>query len=322
MIAYDFSKAFDKMDHSLLLEKLSNFKSIRRQFCEWLCSYLTNRKQRVRVNNSYSNMIDITSGIPQGSILSPLLFSLFLSDLAVLNPGKAHMIKYADDTTLLFAIDNTNDLILLKEEMNHIAMWTTTNKMEINDTKSKLLYFTKRNTYTCILPTEIFSIKAVTTLKILGVTFQKNLNFEEHFKLIVRRASQRLYFLRILKNNLPTEKIWMVFNGLIRSILEYAAPLFISLPRTVCKQIESIQKRAHKIVCGINCNCILVTLEKRRIDLAMRLFDSIYKHQHPLSKYGLPKPKKRFQMPIIRTNVRRDSFFIKCAIIKDNIHIN
>ena len=187
--------------------------------------------------------------------------------------------------------------------------------MKINYSKSKLLYFTKRNTSACILPTEIFSVKAVTVLKVLGVTFEKNLTFEEHFKSVVRRASQRLYFLRILKDTLTKEKLWIVFNGLIRSILEYAAPLFISLSRSVCKQIERVQQRAHQIVCGSNCDCVLVTLEQRRITLAIRLFDSIYKCAHPLSKYRLPQPRKQLRIPATQRNARRNYFFIKCALI-------
>ena len=76
---------------------------------------------------------------------------------------------------------------------------------------------------------------------------------------------------------MSTSELWKIFNGLIRSVLEYAAPLFISLTKSLCKQIESIQKRAHNIICGDvqDCGCVLIALESRRTELALRLFESI-----------------------------------------------
>ena len=103
-------------------------------------------------------------------------------------------------------------------------------------------------------------------------------------------------------------ELWTVFTGLIRSVLEYAAPLFISLSKSLCKQIELIQNRAHKIICGAveNCGCVLSTLESCRIDLA-------------LLRYNLNRLRKHFHAPMINRTQRRNSFFIKCAINCDHI---
>ena len=322
LVQYDFSNAFDQIDHSLLITKMLNCIHLNSQLCAWISSYLSGRQQRVRINSSYSNTINVTSGVPQGSLLGPLLFTLFVSDLTCINSKIAHMVKYADDSTLLFVIKSECDLQLLQNEMCRKTTWAQTNRMEINPCKSNLLFFTKRNTSSCILPSELFSIKAVSTLKILGVTFDQKLNFNEHFKEVLKCASRRLYFLRVLKNIMSIKELWMVFNGVIRSILEYAAPLFISLPRSVCKIIETIQKRAHEIICDNTeaCNCVVVSLATRRIDLALRLHDQIYKStHHPLSQHKLSFSRtQRLQIPILNRNLRRNSFFVKCAILKNH----
>ena len=120
-----------------------------------------------------------------------------------------------------------------------------------------MLFFTKINTSSCILPNEIFSMKSVSTLKILGVTFDKNLDFKVHFKQILKCATLQLYILRVLKNVMSKLELWKVFNGLIRSLLEYALPLFLSLPKSACSNIETVLKRAHKIICCNTKNVIV-----------------------------------------------------------------
>jgi hypothetical protein len=326
MVAYDLSKAFDKIDHYLLIKKMVNYK-LNTDLCKWISSYLHDREQRVRINSSYSEIVKVSSGVPQGSLLSPLLFSLFVADLQVQEKTSAQLTKYADDMTLLTILKNEDDLSSLKNEMSHVHIWAEKNIMQINAEKSKMLFFTKMNTTSITLPNELFSIKSVSTLKILGITFDKKLEYKEHFKQVLKSASQRLYILRVLKNVMTKLELWNIFNSLIRSLLEYASPLFISLPKSLCSNIERILKRAHKIICGniTNCGCVLITMENRRLDLALRLFDDIYKcTNHPLSHCRLQRSKttNRLLMPIINRNLRQNTFSIKCALIKNNIFID
>jgi len=98
----------------------------------------------------------------------------------------------------------------------------------------------------------MYGIQAVSTLKLLGVTFDVKLDFKEHFIDILKRASQRLYFLRILKKHFGKDKLWYIFFTLIRSLLEYAAPLFMCLPKSVDEWLEKLQRRAHRIMCGLS----------------------------------------------------------------------
>ena len=143
LITIDFSKAFDRIDHALLITKLSKMTGINYNLLKWLQSYLTDRKQCVRINSTKSDPITVTSGVPQGSSLSPYLYSLFVSDL---QSRCAHLVKFADDTTYLFIIRKNNaeiDLNIIESEINNLEIWATQNKSVINVEKSKLLYFSK-----------------------------------------------------------------------------------------------------------------------------------------------------------------------------------
>ena len=101
--------------------------------------------------------------------------------------------------------------------------------MRLNKTKSKLLYFTKASPMQNILPTELMSIKSVQCLRLLGVTFTNDMNLATHFQLVIKKASQRLYYLKCMKPFLKKNERWHVYIALIRSILEYGAPMFSSI---------------------------------------------------------------------------------------------
>ena len=196
--------------------------------------------------------------------------------------------------TLLFTVENDTDLIELKNEIENVCLWANSNRLIINAGKSKVLYFNKNSTTLCLLPHDIFGITVCKTLKLLGVTFNERLDFAEHFNLVLKCASQRLHFLRVLKPIYSKEQLWKVFNSLIRSILEYACPLFMKLPKYLCLEIEKIQTRAHRIICdqSIICNCQVGSLESRRVELGRRLFCKACADEHPLSSF-IPKRRNK-----------------------------
>jgi hypothetical protein len=326
VLTIDFSKAFDRIDHTILIEKLRKLKSsenktINTNFIKWLQVYLKDRKQIVRVNSSCSEAINITSGVPQGSSLSPYLFSLFVTDL---QSKISHVVKFADDTTLLFTLTKENineDLKVVESEIRNIQTWATNNNSVINNEKSKLLYILKHSPSKDILPKEILGFKVYDSLKLLGVTWTQNLSFNTHVDMLIKRASQRLHLLRILKSLLPKAELWNIYFALIRSLVEYACQLFITLPKNLSKNLERIQLRAHRIICGYNpCDCKVVTLEERRRILALRLFKNSMDMNHPLNGFLPPLTKHRRRIvPINTTNRRRNSFFVKCTILQKNI---
>jgi hypothetical protein len=136
----------------------------------------------------------------------------------------------------------------------------------------------------------------------------ENLSFKEHFEFVVKRASQRLHFLRFVKNFISKSELWNIYFSLIRSRLEYESQLYIHLLKIISKNLDRIQTRAHKIICGNNqCECKILTLEQRRILLAKRLFNNTKSKDHFLNLY-FPHTTKhgRLNIPTFNTNRRRN----------------
>ena len=170
MVTIDFSKAFDQIDHGLLLNKLLQYdrKTIPNDFIVWLKSYLTDRTQQVVLNGCYSRKLNITSGVPQGSILGPYLFNIFVSDLSTVS-DRSQIVKFADDTTILIPISKNcvkEDCNLIGSEINNVILWATKNIMSINTNKSKILCFRWKSPHNCILPQECFGMTCCQNIKL------------------------------------------------------------------------------------------------------------------------------------------------------------
>jgi hypothetical protein len=140
---YDFSKAFDRVDHQLLLFKLSKL-GLQSNIIVWLRSYMQGRTQRVRLNDSLSNDILVTSGVPQGSHLGPLLFIMFVNDLTIQLTDDIEFLFYADDLRIYKAVSNVNDVYALENNMKIIDSWSKLNGMHLNFGKCNVISFTRR----------------------------------------------------------------------------------------------------------------------------------------------------------------------------------
>ena len=135
LLFLDFSKAFDVVDHSILLKKMK-YKGIHGKLLYWISEFLTNREQLVRVGSSLSEPVKIISGVPQGSVLGPLLFLIFVSDLGEnLDLAIAKILKYVDDSKILGKIATEEDVFKLQDEVNSIYSWATLNNMSWNHLK-------------------------------------------------------------------------------------------------------------------------------------------------------------------------------------------
>lgn len=191
----DFAKAFDKVNHRILLRKLNQF-PINNCIKAWIYSFLTNRTQIVCINGTQSRPIHPTSSVPQGCVLSTLLFSLFINDLSV--DLLCHILLFADDVKIFMKIKSINDCYKLQRDINVLANWCNTNCLHLNINKCSIISFTRRKdvrfqyfnyTINNVLLNRSQSIKD------LGVTFDAKLSFSNHIQSIILRSSKLLGFI-------------------------------------------------------------------------------------------------------------------------------
>ena len=308
IVSYDLSKAFDKLPHNRILERLVDL-DFPNGFIEWVASYLDGRQQYVRYGEHCSECVDVTSGVPQGSILGPLLFVTTISNY--ISNSTCHVVKYADDTTLCFPLHKNdidaslNNIIL---EHKRIMEWSEHVGLPINASKSKCL--TIRKSKDCPLP-YLPDVCSVNKLRILGFTFNSKWNHDDQVSKVVTLASRRLYALRVLKPTLTKHQMIEVFNSLVRSHFEYCAPLLLGMSSANKNKLERVQKRFHRLICGKACSepCLTSPNERRKL-LSLRFLQKALKSGHVLHHH-LPHRLKsgRFRLPPRRTTQRSQSFF-------------
>lgn len=272
----DFEKAFDRVDHIILLHKLYEL-GIRGNLLRWMESYLRNRSQAVVVGGFRSNFIGIPSGVPQGSILGPLLYASYLYDI---NHCLEHaqFLMYADDTKIYKKIQNQLDCINLQADLDRLALYYDKNRLGINIGKCSFVSLTRKK-----IPTKFqyqingIQITKVDSIKDLGVTIDEKLSFSEHVDKIVGKAYKSLGFiLRVCRPFSDISCLKVLYYSYVRSILEYCSLVWNPQYLIYTHSIESIQR---KFIKHLNYRCYrgsvddyqelcyrhhLTTLENRR----------------------------------------------------------
>ena len=187
----DLSKAFDCLDHELLIAKLNAY-GFSRSALLFVRSYLDNRKQRVKVNGSFSTWTKTSLGVPQGSVLGPLLFNIYLNDL-FLFLEETEVCNYADDTTIYTCGPNVeNVLAKLENDALVISEWFPNNRMKLNEDKCHLMIFGGKSNEVSVKIGEA-SVKESKEEKPLGIIFDQTLSFKQHVRALCKKASQKLH---------------------------------------------------------------------------------------------------------------------------------
>lgn len=244
----DFSKAFDRINLNTLIVKLIDL-GVRRSILPWICSFLSNRKQRVKLGESISEWAVVNAGVPQGTKLGPILFLVMVNDLV---PPNCQHWKYVDDVTILEVMPRHGQSII-QSDLDHIVAWSTSNYMKLNPKKCKELRvcFLRDPPSLSQLVIDSTPVEVVECHKVLGVQIQNNLKWRNHVDVITKKAAKRLYILRILRHSagVPPRDLITIYIALIQSILEYACAVWhSSLPSFLADKIEQIQRRALRII--------------------------------------------------------------------------
>jgi len=237
----DFSKAFDKVNHRMLIDKLKRI-GFTDNLLEWFRSYLKDRTQFVVIGATKSFPIVPTSGVPQGSILGPLLFIIFINDLLSMLPSGS---GFADDLKVFRKIEDVYDYETLQQDLVKIVKWCETNKMVINVKKCAIMSTTLSHNV-IKFPYNINNVvlDRVAVKKDLGVLFDDKLSFNAHIVDITRSAYRMLGFVfRSGKFFKSQQSMKLLYNALVRNRLEYCSTVWSPMYLNAIDQLERVQKK-------------------------------------------------------------------------------
>ena len=317
MVAMDLSKAFDRLSHRSLIQSLSDA-SLPKKFILWLADFLSNRKQRVIIQGVTSeNVTNVTSGVPQGSVLAPYIFAFHMGTLSPSLP-QTLLVKYADDVSILIPFNDPDELSTsVLKEVENIKKWCASHGLKVNEEKTKSLVFRSSK----IDDISLKSIPNVSSqVKVLGVTFEASLKWDLHIESVTKSASRRTYVLRTLKKIQTVTKadLLQVYHNYILGILEYNSPLFVGLSSKNEQRMERLARRCHRVICGMDCRCAdFEHLRDRRLARAMKEFIKMMDPSNicnSLLPHRLPRTK-HFFISHMKTDRRAKSFVPYCCLI-------
>lgn len=253
-IYVDFSKAFDLIDHSILLDKLENY-GVRGTAHALLKSYLSNRTQFVDTNNVTSGRKPVVVGVPQGSILGPLLFLIYINDI-VNCTDNATFVSYADDTTVFITGNSESEITAVANKaLSDLDAWASVNRLRINPLKTQvILYTTKGRTPTKKVDLFLTSqqLEMVDSVCTLGVHFSKHLTWNEQVNNLNSKLSSAIGILARVRRILPTKVKIMIYNALVSSLLQYCSLVWCTTGVTNLRKLHLLQKRAIRHIASVH----------------------------------------------------------------------
>ena len=254
VIYFDFMKAFDKVSHGKLLQKLRAY-GIDGNLLDWIRAFLSDRKQRVTVNGIHSSWEPVSSGVPQGSVLGPLLFVIFINDMPEVVDEDSLLVMFADDAKLSREQASIDDKEVEQEDINNLYEWAKENGMSHHPGKCHVLKIGERE----ITLHDLFEpyklgeniLEVVENERDLGVYVDQDLTFEHHLAVKVKKANQIIGVIRRSFSFLDEETFLMLYKGMVRPHLEYANQVWAPRLNKHIEMLENVQRRATKLVPGL-----------------------------------------------------------------------
>ena len=326
IVLLDYTKAFDKVDHNILINKLLTMDTPQ-VLLRWIANFLSNRNMRVCINSAVSEWFTLNGSIHQGSCLAPLSFVIMMNDLE----PSCKSSKFMDDVTLS---DSFRDPASSKLQcsLNETIKWSEVNKQDLNPVKTKDIIVKLNADDRPIKDLMIgnMPVQTVESSKLLGLVLNNQLSWSDHVYYLHSKASKRLYFLIMLKRSgLSTDDLITYYTSVIRSVLEYACPAWsTSLTKGEIEKLETLQKRALSIIHpelsydqSLRKHKLL-TLQERRTDLCKRFFINMQNSDDKLH-HLLPAERNlrinlrrmiSYEIPYIKTERFKKSFIPYCLL--------
>ena len=242
----DFSKAFDRVPHQRLLRKVSHY-GIINQVLSWLSSFLDKRTQRVLVDGEASDFCQVLSGVPQGTVLGPVLFLLFINDLPQMIDSPCKL--FADDLLVYRRISTPQDIDALQQDLGKLEQWEDTWGMKFHPDKCEHITITRKrqpipSTYTL----RGHTLKKVTQAKYLGINMTEKLEWRRHIEITSKKANRSLGFLKRNLAHAPKEIRETAYKTLVRPQAEYCAAVWDPHTYDLAQKVEMIQRRSARFV--------------------------------------------------------------------------
>ena len=268
MLAVDIAGAFDKVSHVGVLHKLRAY-GIDGTLHRWLTSYLSTRNLQAVVGGATSQAIPVTAGVPQGSIIGPTLFIVYVKDVCDVLPADTVPATYADDTTLFSLMASIDDVPArcaeFQSAVDALSEWGSTWCVKFEPSKSqattKLISRHLRPWPIPPVKFDVVTVEEANSLRLLGVTFDKTLSFGQHLRSVAVRAAQRIGFLRKASAVLDIPGGLTTYKGFVRPLMEYSPLVWRGVAACHLSRLDRIQRRALSFLCP---GVIVDSLELRR----------------------------------------------------------
>ena len=300
VVFLDLKKAFDTVDHEILLHKLISF-NLSVESVLWFKSYLSGRRQSVKSKGIKSDYLPIKCGVPQGSILGPLLFIIYINDLYKYLT-ECSISLYADDTALYTSAKTQIEIMLnFQLELSLVQEWLNANKLTLNASKTKYVIFGSRHLLTTKPDLNLVGgnkIERVSSMKYLGVILDEFLTFDEHINYILTKSSKKLGILRRARDYLNKNTKILLYKSLVLPHLDYCDLVYMCTTEQNLQKIQQIQNSACRTILQADIDTPTVMLHKelnlptmkqrRHIHMAMECFNNIKNEEAGLHKMFKP----------------------------------